>query len=43
MKPEKSALNIEIEKIENNFFPKETKKKRSNAFQFLCMSILSDH
>lgn len=42
MKPEKSALNIEIEKIENNFFSKEIKKKRSNAFQFLCMSILSD-
>ncbi len=42
MKPEKSALNIEIEKIENNFFSKETKKKRSNAFQFLCMSILSN-
>lgn len=41
MKPEKSALNIEIEKIENNFFLKETKKKRSNAFQYLCMSILS--
>ena len=42
MKPEKSALNIEIEKIENIFFSKETKKKRSNAFQFLCMSILSN-
>ncbi len=41
MKPEKSALNIEIEKIENDFFSKETKKKRSNAFQYLCMSILS--
>lgn len=41
MKPEKSALNIEIEKIEEDFFPKETTKKRSNAFQFLCMSILS--
>lgn len=41
MKPEKSALNIEIEKIENLFFSGETKKKRSNAFQFLCVSILS--
>lgn len=42
MNPEKSALNIEIERIENDFFSKETKKKRSNAFQFLCMSILSN-
>ncbi|MDO8609105.1 MAG: AIPR family protein [bacterium] len=42
MKPEKSALNIEIEKIENDFFPREIKKKRSNAFQFLCMAILSN-
>lgn len=42
MKPEKSALNIEIEKIEKDFFPKETKKKRSSAFQYLCMAILSN-
>ncbi|MDP3057406.1 MAG: AIPR family protein [bacterium] len=42
MKPEKSALNIEIEKIENNFFSKEIKKKRANAFHYLCMSILSN-
>ena len=42
MNPEKSALNIEIEKIENNFFSKETKKKRANAFHYLCTSILSN-
>jgi hypothetical protein len=42
MKPENSALNIEIEKIEDDFFSKEIQKKRSNAFQYLCMSILSN-
>jgi hypothetical protein len=44
MKPEKSAIDIEIEKLEQAFFinEKAKEKRRSNAFQFLCLSVFSD-
>lgn len=41
--PEQSAINLDIEQIENDFFADEKKpKKRSKAFQYLCLSILCD-
>lgn len=40
--PEKSAINLEIEKIENACFSQERNRdrKRGNAFQNLCLSII---
>ena len=40
--PEKTVVNLEIESIEKKFFGKEKSKKRGNAFQFLCLSILGN-
>ncbi|HAX61729.1 MAG TPA: hypothetical protein DCX95_04100 [Elusimicrobia bacterium] len=42
--PEKSAVNIDIEKIEENYFSKEKykEKRRGKAFQYLCLSTICD-
>ena len=42
--PEQSAINLDIEQIENDFFGEEKipEVKRHNAFQYLCLSILCD-
>lgn len=42
--PEQSAINLDIEQIENDIFADEKKpeKRRSRAFQYLCLSILCD-
>lgn len=42
--PEQSAINLDIEQIESDIFANEKipEKRRSRAFQYLCLSILCD-
>lgn len=41
--PEKAAIDANIEEIESTYFDNFTQsKKRGNAFQYLCLSILCD-
>ncbi len=44
LSPEQSAINLDIEQIENDVFNNEKKleKRRGMAFQYLCLSILCD-
>ncbi len=44
LSPEQSAINLEIEQIEKEVFDEEKipEKKRSAAFQYLCLSIICD-
>jgi hypothetical protein len=42
--PEQSAVNLDIEQMENDIFTDEKRleKRRGKAFQYLCLSILCD-
>ena len=42
--PEKASINLDIEEIENNYFPTTIppERKRSNAFQYLCLSVVTN-
>ena len=42
--PEKASINLDIEEIENVYFSTTvpTEKKRSNAFQYLCHSVVTN-
>lgn len=44
LSPEQSAINLDIEQVESRFFlgEKNIAKRRGNAFQYLCLSILCD-